>query len=39
LSKRRSISSRWTTFVPHVRDIISVGEFYELAAGGKIIFT
>jgi peroxiredoxin family protein len=26
-------------FVPQVRDIISVGEFYELAAGGQIIFT
>lgn len=26
-------------FVPQVREIISVGEFYELAAGGQIIFT
>jgi peroxiredoxin family protein len=26
-------------FVPQVRDIISVGEFYNLAAGGQIIFT
>jgi peroxiredoxin family protein len=26
-------------FVPQVRDIISVGEFYELAAGGQIVFT
>jgi peroxiredoxin family protein len=26
-------------FVPEVRDIISVGEFYELAAGSEIIFT
>jgi peroxiredoxin family protein len=26
-------------FVPQVRDIISVGEFYELAAGGEIVFT
>ena len=26
-------------FVPQVRDIISVGEFYEHAAGGQIIFT
>jgi peroxiredoxin family protein len=26
-------------FVPQVRDIISVGEFYALAAGGQIIFT
>ncbi len=26
-------------FVPQVRDIISVGEFYALAAGGEIIFT
>ncbi len=26
-------------FVPQVRDIISVGEFYELAAGSEIIFT
>jgi peroxiredoxin family protein len=26
-------------FVPQVRDIISVGEFYGLAAGGQIIFT
>jgi len=26
-------------FVPQVRGIISVGEFYKLAAGGQIIFT
>jgi peroxiredoxin family protein len=26
-------------FVPQVRDVISVGEFYGLAAGGQIIFT
>ena len=26
-------------FVPQVEDIISVGEFYSLAAGGQIIFT
>jgi peroxiredoxin family protein len=26
-------------FVPQVRDIISVGEFYGLAGGGQIIFT
>jgi peroxiredoxin family protein len=26
-------------FVPEVRDILSVGEFYELSAGGEIIFT
>jgi peroxiredoxin family protein len=26
-------------FVPHVEEIISVGEFYEKAAGGQIIFT
>jgi peroxiredoxin family protein len=26
-------------FVPHVRDVITVGEFYELAAGGQIVFT
>jgi hypothetical protein len=26
-------------FVPQVEDIISVGEFYETAAGGQIIFT
>jgi peroxiredoxin family protein len=26
-------------FVPQVQDIITVGEFYELAAGGEIIFT
>ena len=26
-------------FVPQVGDIISVGEFYNLAAGGQIIFT
>ena len=26
-------------FVPQVRDILSVGEFYELAGGGEIIFT
>jgi peroxiredoxin family protein len=25
--------------VPQVKDIITVGEFYELAAGGEIIFT
>jgi peroxiredoxin family protein len=26
-------------FVPQVEDIISVGEFYEKAAGGEIVFT
>ena len=26
-------------FIPQVEDIISVGQFYELAAGGEIIFT
>ena len=26
-------------FVPQIEDIISVGEFYEKAAGGQIIFT
>ena len=26
-------------FIPHVQDIITVGEFYEIAAGGQIIFT
>ena len=26
-------------FVPQVKDIITVGEFYEMAAGGQIIFT
>ena len=26
-------------FIPQVRDIITVGEFYGLAAGGQIIFT
>ena len=26
-------------FIPQVQNIITVGEFYELAAGGEIIFT
>ncbi len=26
-------------FIPQVKDIITVGDFYELAAGGQIIFT
>jgi peroxiredoxin family protein len=26
-------------FVPQVRGVITVGEFYELAAGGEIVFT
>jgi peroxiredoxin family protein len=26
-------------FVPQIRDIITVGEFYAMAAGGQIIFT
>ena len=26
-------------FVPAVKDIITVGEFYDMAAGGQIIFT
>ena len=26
-------------FIPQVQDIITVGEFYEIAAGGEIIFT
>jgi peroxiredoxin family protein len=30
---------RMEDFVPQVEDIISVGEFYEKAAGGQIIFT
>ena len=27
------------SFVPQVEDIITVGDFYDLAAGGQIIFT
>ena len=26
-------------FIPQVQDVITVGEFYEVAAGGQIIFT
>jgi peroxiredoxin family protein len=26
-------------FIPQVKDVITVGEFYEIAAGGQIIFT
>jgi peroxiredoxin family protein len=26
-------------FIPQLDDIITVGEFYEMAAGGQIIFT
>ena len=26
-------------FIPQVKDIITVGEFYEIAAGGQIIFS
>jgi peroxiredoxin family protein len=26
-------------FVPHVTGVLTVGEFYELAAGGEIVFT
>ena len=26
-------------FIPQVKDIITVGEFYGLAGGGQIIFT
>jgi peroxiredoxin family protein len=26
-------------FIPEVQDIITVGEFYEKAAGGQIIYT
>jgi peroxiredoxin family protein len=26
-------------FIPQVKDIITVGEFYGIAAGGQIIFT
>ncbi len=26
-------------FVPPVREIMSVGELYDLAAGGEVIFT
>ena len=26
-------------FVPQVKDIITVGEFYEIAAGGQVVFT
>jgi peroxiredoxin family protein len=28
-----------TDFIPQVKDVITVGEFYALAAGGQIIFT
>jgi hypothetical protein len=28
-----------TIFIDQVRDIITVGDFYEMAAGGQIIFT
>jgi peroxiredoxin family protein len=28
-----------TDFIEQVKDIITVGEFYEIAAGGEIIFT
>ena len=27
------------SFVPQVTDVITVGEFYELSAGGEIVFT
>ena len=27
------------SFVPQVEDIITVGDFYGLAAGGEVIFT
>jgi peroxiredoxin family protein len=27
------------SFVPQVEDVITVGDFYELAAGGQIVFT
>ena len=30
---------RRSDFIPQVQDIITVGEFYEIAAGGQIIFT
>lgn len=26
-------------FVPHVKSVITVGDFYEMSAGGQIIFT
>ena len=26
-------------FIPQVEDIITVGDFYQMAAGGRIIFT
>ncbi len=26
-------------FIPQVKDVITVGEFYDIAAGGQIIFT
>lgn len=26
-------------FVPQVRGVLTVGEFYDLAAGGEIVFT
>jgi DsrE/DsrF/DrsH-like family len=29
----------FTDFIDQVKDIITVGEFYGLAAGGQIIFT
>ncbi len=34
-----SSSSTKDDFIDQVKDIITVGEFYEMAAGGEIIFT
>ncbi len=31
--------SQKNDLIPQVQDIITVGEFYEIAAGGQIIFT
>ena len=34
-----TVRSRRNDLIEQVQDIITVGEFYEMAAGGQIIFT
>jgi hypothetical protein len=39
LLRRAGLLRPMDDFVPQVEKVLSVGEFYELSAGGEIIFT
>jgi hypothetical protein len=39
IAERLMVGLSREDFIPKFRDVITVGEFYGLAAGGQIIFT